>query len=125
MTAVRYAGAQRDGSSMTRSNRLYRWRLFATPTPGTVYVLGVDRHRRDHRAPASRRATTLIAAGRICRRPWRCVAGSVPPRAPVSLPASRRRPAVAIVPMRTRRIDARRAKTRSRDRSARRCRRCV
>ena len=40
-------------------------------------------------------------AGRTCRRPWRCVAGSVPPRAPVSLPASRRMPAVAVKPMRS------------------------
>ena len=41
------------------------------------------------------------------RRPLRCVAGSVPPRAPVSLPTLRGMPAVAGVPMR--RIDARRA----------------
>ena len=43
-------------------------------------------------------------AGRSCRRPLRCTAGSVPPRVPVSLPALRRMLAVAVVPMRTRRI---------------------
>lgn len=40
-------------------------------------------------------------AGRTCRRSWRCVAGSVPPRAPAALKASRRMPAVAVEPMRS------------------------
>ena len=53
---------------------------------------------------------TANPAGRSCPQPWRCVAGAVLTCVAVSLPASRRIAAVAVVTMRTRRAsDARRA----------------